>query len=91
MARHRNHGTKFKRQVVQDYLAGETLHAMARQHDVSRRLIRIWIDQYEASDFDDETATTDMVDSYQARITALQWLVGRQALERAITSAESGH
>ena len=81
MARHRNHSTEFKRQVVQDYLAGETLRALARQHDVSRTLIRIWIEKYEAGDFDDEAATADMVDGYEARIAALERLVGRQALE----------
>ena len=84
MARHRNHSTEFKRQVVQDYLAGETLHALARQHDVSRTLIRIWIEKYEAGDFDDEAATVDMVDGYEARIAALERLVGRQTLEIAI-------
>ena len=30
MARHRTHSTEFKRQVVQDYLAGETLHGLAQ-------------------------------------------------------------
>ena len=29
MVRHRTHSIEFKRQVVQDYLAGETLHGLA--------------------------------------------------------------
>ncbi|MCX5496187.1 hypothetical protein OSH11_15855 [Kaistia dalseonensis] len=41
MARHRTHSIEFKRQVAQDYLAGETLHGLARRHDLSRNLIRI--------------------------------------------------
>ena len=43
MAKHRTHRTHsiaFKRQVVQEYLAGETLHGLARRHDLSRTLIR---------------------------------------------------
>ncbi len=30
MARHRTNGIAFKRQVVREYLAGETLHGQAR-------------------------------------------------------------
>ena len=54
MAKHRTHRTHsiaFKRQVVQEYLAGETLHGLARRHDLSRTLIRIWVDKYEAVSF----------------------------------------
>jgi transposase-like protein len=36
MVRHRTHSIEFKRQVVQDYLAGETLHGLAKRHDLSR-------------------------------------------------------
>ncbi len=39
MARHRSHSIEFKRQVAQEFIAGETLHALARRHDVSRNLI----------------------------------------------------
>ena len=48
MARHRIHSIEFKRQVVQEYVAGETLHGLAR-HDLSRNLIRIWVEKYEAA------------------------------------------
>lgn len=54
MVPHRSHSVEFKRQVAQDYLAGETLHSLARRHDLSRNLIRIWIQKFEASAFDDE-------------------------------------
>ncbi len=37
------HSIEFKREVVQDYLAGETLQGLARRHDLSRNLVRIWI------------------------------------------------
>jgi len=81
MARHRTHSIEFKRQVAQDYLAGETLHSLARRHDLSRNLIRIWIQKFEASAFDDEAAAADTIEAYEARIAALERLVGRQALE----------
>ena len=54
MAKHRTHSMAFKRQVVQEYLAGETLHGLARRHDLSRTLIRIWVDKYEAGAFDED-------------------------------------
>ena len=43
MARHRIHSLAFKKQVVQEYAAGATLNGLAREHDLSRNLIRIWI------------------------------------------------
>ncbi|WP_324133186.1 transposase [Bosea sp. (in: a-proteobacteria)] len=81
MARHRTHSIEFKRQVAQDYLAGETLHSLARRHDLSRNLIRIWIQKFEGGVFDDEAAAVDTIEAYEARIAALERLVGRQALE----------
>ena len=37
MARHRTHSIEFKRQVAQEFLAGETLHGLAKRHDICRR------------------------------------------------------
>ena len=81
MVRHRTHSIEFKRQVVQDYLAGETLHALAKRHDLSRNLVRIWIEKFEAGAFDDEAVAADTIEAYEARVAALERLVGRQALE----------
>ena len=81
MAKHRTHSIAFKRQVVQEYLAGETLHGMARRHDLSRNLIRIWVDKYEAGAFDEEAEAASMIQEYEARIAALERLVGKQAME----------
>ena len=56
MARqHRSHSVAFKRQVAEEFLAGENLHGLAKRHDVSRNLIRIWVAKYEAGAFDDDT------------------------------------
>ena len=79
MARHRTHSIAFKRQVVQEYLAGETLHGLARRHELSR--IRIWVDKYEAGAFDGDAEAASTIQEYEARIAALERLVGKQALE----------
>src|SRR6266699_1778234 len=54
MAKHRSYSVEFKRQVVQDYLTGETLHGIAKRHDISRNLIRIWIAKHEAGALDSD-------------------------------------
>lgn len=79
--RHRSHSLEFKRQVVQEYLGGDTLHGLAKRHDVSRQLIRVWIEKYEAGAFDDDARAADLIQQYEARIAALERLVGKQALE----------
>lgn len=81
MVKHRSHSVAFKRQVVQEYLSGETLHGLARVHDVSRNLIRIWVQKYEAGAFDEDAEAADLLQEYEARIAALERLVGKQALE----------
>src|SRR6478672_6303407 len=81
MARHRTHSTASKRQVVQEYLAGETLHGLAKRHDISRNLIRIWLQKHDAGALDDEAVAADAIEAYEARIAALERLVGKQALE----------
>jgi transposase-like protein len=81
MTRHRSHSIEFKRQVAQEYVAGETLHALAKRHDGSRNLIRIWVAKFEAGAFDDDAQTADLIQEYEAKIAALERMVGRQALE----------
>jgi len=81
MPRHRSHSTDFKRQVVAEYHGGETLHALGRRHDLSRNLIRIWVDKAEAGSLDQDMASAELLSEYEARIAALERLVGRQALE----------
>jgi transposase-like protein len=81
MARHRSHSVEFKRQVAQEYLGGETLHGLARRHDISRNLVRVWVEKYEAGAFDEDANAADLLQAYEARIAALERLVGKQALE----------
>lgn len=44
MVRHRSQCIAFKRQVAGEFIAGDTLHTLAKRHDVSRQLIQ----EYEA-------------------------------------------
>ena len=81
MARHRSHSIEFKRQIAQEFIAGETLHALARRHDVSRNLIRVWVKKLETGAFDDDARAADLLQEYEAKIAALERMVGRQALE----------
>ena len=81
MPRHRSHSVAFKRQVAEEFLAGETLHGLAKRHDISRNLIRVWVGKYEAGGFDDDAKAADLLQAYEARIAALERLVGKQALE----------
>ncbi|WP_131113309.1 transposase [Lichenihabitans psoromatis] len=81
MSQHRTHSVEFKRQVVQEYLAGETLHGLAKRHDLSRNLIRIWVDKFQAGALDQDLGAADLLQAYEARIAALERLVGKQALE----------
>src|SRR5271169_6289719 len=91
MAKHRTHSIEFKRQVAQAYLAGETLHGLAKQHDLSRNLIRLWVAKLEAGEFDDEAQAADMLQAYEARIAASKGLVGRQALEIEFLTGAAKH
>jgi transposase len=81
MGTHRRHSIEFKRQVVEEYLAGETLHGLAKRHDIARNLIHFWLRKHEAGAFDEEVQAADLIQTYEARIAALERLVGQQALE----------
>ena len=81
MTKHRSLSAAFKRQVAQEFVAGETLHGLSKRHDFSRQLIRIWVGKYEAGALDDDVQAADLLQEYEARIAALERMVGRQALE----------
>jgi transposase len=81
MARHRSHSIEFKRQVAQEFVAGETLYALAKRHDISRQLIRVWVQKYEAGGLDEDAQAAELLQEYESKIAALERMVGRQALE----------
>ena len=81
MAKHRTHSIEFKRQIAQEFLGGETLHGLSKRHDICRNLIRVWVQKYEAGAFDEDSQSADLLQQYEARIAALERLVGKQTLE----------
>ena len=70
MAKYRSHSIEFKRQIAQEFLAGETLHGLAKRHDISRNLIRVWVERYQTGAFDEDAAAADLLQQNEARIAA---------------------
>src|ERR1700744_2783138 len=81
MANDRSHSIEFKRQIAQEFLAGDTLHGLEKRHDISRNLIRVWVERYQAGAFDEDAAAADLLQQYETRIASFERLVGKQALE----------
>ncbi len=54
MTKHCSHSAAFKRQIAEDFIAGERLHALSKQHDISRQPIRIWVRKFQAGALDDD-------------------------------------
>ena len=91
MARQEPHSTDLKRKVVQEYLAGETLHGLARRHNLPRNLVRIWVDNhlyptrdgelYEGPVLEDIAALAQTISECETRIEAIERLVARRAAE----------
>jgi transposase len=81
MTKHRSYSAAFKRQVAEEFIAGETLQGLSKRHDISRQLIQIWIGKFEAGALDDDMQAADLMQEYEAKIAALERMVGRQALE----------
>ena len=70
MARQRSHSIEFKRQVAREFVAGETLYGLAKRHDLSRQLIRVWVEKYEAGGLDADAQAADLLQEYEAKIVA---------------------
>ena len=91
MTKHRSHSAAFKRQIAEEFIVGETLHALSKRHDISRQLIRIWVGKFEAGALDDDVQAADLIQEYEARIAALERLVGKQALELELLKGALKH
>ena len=91
MATQRRYSIEFKRQILQEYQSGETLHGLAKRHGISRNLVRIWAAKAEAGEFDDDLAAASILQEYEARIGALERLVGKLALENEFLKGASRH
>ena len=90
MARQRTYPIAFKRQIAQEYLSGEvSLHGLAKRNNICRNLIRVWVEKYERGEFDDEAEAANFLEQYEARIAALERMVGRLALENELLKKAS--
>jgi transposase-like protein len=67
MAKHHSHSIEFKRQIAQEFIAGETLHSLAKRRDLSRNLIRIWVKKLEAGAFDEDARAADLLTFFRSR------------------------
>ena len=76
MTRHRSYSAAFKRQVAEEFIAGGTLHALSKQHDISRQFIRIWVGKFEAYALNDDVRAADLIQEYEAKIAGLERMVG---------------
>src|SRR3974377_1247572 len=72
---------RLHRQVAQEFIAGESLYALSKRHDISRQLIRVWVEKYQAGALEEDAPAADILQEYEAKIAALERMVGRQALE----------
>src|SRR6476646_3345529 len=77
----RSHSIEFKRQEAQEFVPGATLYALAKRHVMSRQLSRVWVQKYEAGALDEDAQAAERLQEYEAKIAALERMVGRQALE----------
>jgi transposase-like protein len=63
------------------FVTGESVYALSKRHDISRQLIRVWVERYEAGALDEDAQAADLLQEYEAKIAALERMVGRQELE----------
>ena len=64
-------------------------HGLAKRHEINRNLVRIWVAKYEAGSFDSDVVAADMVQTQEARIAALERLVGKLVLENEFLKGAS--
>ena len=84
MARHRRFSFEFKRRVVLDVLEERVgLREMARNHSISRSLIRQWLQKYEAGQLTDELDEVRIAE-YEGKIAELERKVGQLTMENDI-------
>src|SRR3954464_11570264 len=91
MTKHRSHSAAFKRQVAQEFIAGETLHGLSQRHDISRQLIRIWVGKFEAGALGEDGQAGDLIQEDEPKIAARERVVGRQALELELLKGALKH
>jgi transposase len=82
MARYRTYTVEFKRRVAEEHLgAGTSLNELARRHDISRELLRVWVKKYEAGEFGGDGPIRPDRRAYEAKIAGLERKVGQLTME----------
>ena len=88
MASRRRFSKAFKRQVVEEYLAGDLTQAqLARRYDISPHLIIQWRKQYAAGRLVDHSHDT----AQEERIKELERMVGRLTMENELLKKAVQH
>ncbi len=82
MARYRTYTVEFKRRLVEEHLSeGTSLNRLARRHDISRELLRSWVEKYEAGEFAGDGPARPDRRAYEAEIAGLERKVGQLTME----------
>jgi transposase-like protein len=82
MARYRTYTTAFKRQLVEEHLgSGTSLNQLARQHNISRELLRTWLRKYEAGELTADERRHAAHRACETRIAGLERKVGQLTME----------
>jgi transposase-like protein len=64
------------------YLNGEaSLHGLAREHEISRNLIRLWVDRFQKGELSEELDQSAKIPEYEAKIAALERKIGQLTME----------
>ena len=82
MAQHRSFSFEFQAPGG-DRLSGGCagMHELARRHNLSRNLIRLWIQKYEAGELTDEVVDAVRIAEYESKIAELERKVGQLTME----------
>jgi transposase len=82
MARYRTYTIEFKRRLAEEHLSGgAALSELARRHDISRELLRIWVRKHEAGEFTGDRPPKVDRRAYEAKLAGLERKVGQLTME----------
>jgi transposase-like protein len=48
---------------------------LSKKGDISRQLVRVWVQKYEAGALDEDAQAADLLQEYEAKIAALERMV----------------
>ena len=81
MSNYRVFTVEFKRRVAEEFLAGASLNALSRKHEVARNLIRIWVAKHQAGEFAPEFVPMPRLSAHEIKIAELERMVGKLTME----------